>query len=277
MPGTQLETNGWRQGAVAPESATPQLLNVVGIGPEPGIILVVASQSCDIACNNLELDPHIEFLIARSIDSLNGNFTFNKNPRLLNLSLFARANDESISTEKYFEIKAFEKVFIPKQTLLDICPEPCSQLTMDENQRLAFVGWLSARYSRPALPTVFNNLISDADPRGKLREKAKKGSAELLGIYVEIFPDREIGPGEKYQANLLGLIPAGLTGDQKKAEAAINLHSEILKKAGIDVSSAIRAEDGISVATIKRFRRFYYDDLSFKDGADLPPETLTNL
>lgn len=277
MPGALLEANGWRQGVAAPESAIPQLLDAIGIGLEPGITLVAASQSCDIACNNLELDPCVEFLIARNIDSLNGNFTFNKNPRLLNLSLLARMDDESISTEKHFEIKAFEKVFIPKQTLLDICPEPCSQLTMDDNQRFAFVGWLSARYSRPALPTAFNNLISDADPKGRLREKAKKGSAELLGIYVEIFPDREISPGERYQVNLLGLIPAGLTGDQKKAEAAIELHSDVLKRAGIGVSSAIRAEDDISVATIKRFRRFYYDDLSFKDGADLPPETQANL
>jgi hypothetical protein len=45
-----------------------------------------------------------------------------------------------------------------------------------------------------------------------------------------------------------------------------------MRQAKMDVTVALRNESEVSIAVIKRFKRFYYDDLSFKAEAPLPPE-----
>ena len=83
MIGTQLENAGWRQGSVVRSSDLPQLLDIIDVPNEAGLELLLASQSCDIANNNLDIDPYIEVSIARKINTPNGNLTHNKNPRIL--------------------------------------------------------------------------------------------------------------------------------------------------------------------------------------------------
>lgn len=269
--GNQLEEAGWRQGSVVNPLDLQHLLDSIGIPYEVDLVLLLASQSCDIANNNVESDPYIELSVARRIEGAKGHLTHNKNPRILHTYITCRMSNGEVSTEENLELKAFEKIAIPKEKLVGLLPDLDSLL--EDRQLQSYVAWLAARYSRPALPTAFNNRIRVADPKGKLRDKAKKSNAHLVGIYVEILPDAEIKDDESYSVNLLGLLPAGFVGDSNKAENAINAYAEILRNAGMEVVSAIHTEDHISLASIKRFKRFYYDDLSLKEGTPLPPET----
>ena len=77
--------------------------------------------------------------------------------------------------------------------------------------------------------------------------------------------------------NLLGLVSAGFKGDLAEAELALNKYAEIMRRANVDVAAVLRKENEVSIAEIKRFKRFYYDDLSFKGGAPLPAEVETIL
>jgi hypothetical protein len=43
---------------------------------------------------------------------------------------------------------------------------------------------IAARYNRPALPTEFNNRVREAEPRGNLRNKAKKANQAPLPTEV---------------------------------------------------------------------------------------------
>jgi len=270
--GNKLEKAGWRQGSVVSNSDIRQLLDITGSIPyTEDLILLVASQSCDIANNNIEADPYVELSVARKIKDIKGHLTHNKNPRILHTHITCRTSDGDIFAEENLELRAFERIAILKEDLLSTKPDSGSVL--EDRQLKSYVAWLAARYSRPALPTTFNNRIRAADPRDKLRDKAKKGNEQLVGIYVEIIPDAEIMDGEFYNVNLLGILPAGFDGDSRKAENAINAYTVILRKAGMKVVSAIRTEDQISLAVIKRFKRFYYDDLSLKEDSLLPPET----
>lgn len=270
--GTHLEKAGWRQGSIVKHENIQRLLNIACMPHEAGLMLVVASQSCDIANNNLESEPCIELSIARKIHSPKGELTHNKNPRTLHTHLTSL--QDSVISEDHIELRAFEKYPVPKESFLEISPD--SDKVFEDKQLKSYVGWLSARYSRPALPTAFNNRVSKADPKGKLRKQANIGNEQLSGIYVEIFPDQEIEENEKYRVNLLGLLPARFTGDKSTAEATINAYAEMLKKAGMDVDYSLRTEDEVSIATINRFKRFYLDDLSFRGGTPLPPETTNN-
>ena len=272
MIGSQLEEDGWRQGSVVSTSDIQQLIDIIGgISFTDDLVLFVASQSCDIANNNVDTDPYIEFSVARKIDLAKGHLTHNKNPRILHMNVTCRTSDGDVFTEENLQLMAFERVVLHKESLVGLQPD--SDRVFEDRQRKSYVAWLAARYSRPALPTKFNDLIRATDPKGKLRDKAKKGNEQLVGIYVEIIPDAEIKDDESYNVNLLGLLPAGFSGDSSKAENAINTFAGVLRSAGMEVTVATRSEDQISLAAISRFKRFYYDDLSLKEEAPLPPET----
>ncbi len=209
---------------------------------------------------------------ARLIDKPNGNYQHNKNARLLHTKFVERRPGTDLSAEKNVEIKAFEKLFVPKRLLQGLVPATDRQIA-DYDAR-NFADWLAARYSRPALPTAFNNRIDAADPRGTLRDKAKKATNVLSGLYVEILPFAELKDTEQYQVNLLGTVPADFDGDLAKAEAALTKHAEILRAANMDVAHRLLKEDEISFAVIRRFKRFYYDDLSYRTVAPLPAELI---
>lgn len=272
MIGSQLEEAGWRQGSVVSASDIQQLIGIIGgISFTEDLVLLVASQSCDIANNKVDTDPYIELSVATKIEVPKGHLTHNKNPRILHTHITCRTSDGDVFTEENLELKAFERVVLQKEKLARLHPD--LDRVLEDRQLKSYVAWLAARYSRPALPTTFNDLIRAADPKGKLRDKAKRGNQQLVGIYVEIIPDAEIKDDESYNVNLLGLLPAGFAGDSSKAENAINAFADVLRRAGMEVTVATRTEDQISLAAIKRFKRFYYDDLSLKEETPLPPET----
>ena len=50
-----------------------------------------------------------------------------------------------------------------------------------------------------------------------------------------------------------------------------------MRQAGMNVVVAVKKEDELSVAAFKRFKRFYYDDLSFRQSTEYPPEVAANL
>lgn len=270
MIGTQLENAGWRQGSIIRSSDNEKIFGLLGLDYNPTAIFLISSQSCDIANNNTVLDPNVEVIYGNSIDILNGNCTHSKNPRILHTQALCRTNDENVSSALNVEFKATNKCFIDKEDLAQFSPDP--DRVMEYSNLRSFVAWLAARYSRPALPTAFNDRIRDADPKNKLREKVKKANTQLLGIYVELSPDGEVEADDNYAVNLLGLLPAGFSGDVTKAENAIDAYAETMRQAGMDVVAAVRTEDNVSVAFLNRFKRFYLDDLSYRDDTPLPPE-----
>jgi hypothetical protein len=269
--GDQLEKAGWRQGSILNSCHLEDIISIDNYPDLKNLVLIVASQSCDIANNNLHHDPYIEISIARKIESINGNLSFNKNPRMLHLALTINTENTDIYEEQAIELIAYEKIRIPKNSLVSLKPDPLR--IIETSQLDSYVYWLAARYSRPALPTEFNKRVAAADPKDKRKKKAKNANNYLSGIYVEIFPDREISADENYRINLLGLISIDFTGNITEAKDALNDYECILKNAGMDVTVKIANETEVSIAVIKRFKRFYYDDLSIKNKAPLPPET----
>lgn len=275
MIGDELEKAGWRQGEIIKSTDTTKIQDLIGHTIDDSLILIVASQSCDITCKELAIDPYIELSVAKRIEKLDGNLTHNKNPRLLHATLQIRTNNVDIYQEQHVELKAYEKLTAPKNCLLKLTPDGGSLLKATHLE--SYVSWLAARYSRPALPTEFNNRISAVDPKDKLRKKAKGANEQLSGIYVEVIPDSDISEDNIYRVNLLGLVASGFDGDLDETERALNSYAEIMREANMDVTVALRKESEVSIADIKRFKRFYYDDLSFKTGTAIPPEVETIL
>ena len=266
--GSQLEGAGWRQGSIVKPDDTRALMADLDRSHEEEITLLVASHSCDIANNNIQSDLYMELSVARRIPETDGNYTYSKNARLLHTHLTCSILDNGYDPEEVIALKAYEKLCIEKVRFLDIQPD--EDRILENSQLNDYVAWLAARYSRPALPTKFNDLIKAADPKDGLRKRAKKVSKQLKGIYVLIQPNREIGENEIYEVNLLGLVPASaaITDDVKEA---VQLHAKVLEKAGMEVDHNVKRENEISVAEHRNFIRLNYDDLSLRDGLPPPP------
>ncbi len=282
MTGTKLEKAGWRQGSIIKPEDIANILPRANtthdkIEYNNNLILVVASQSCDIASDSTDLEPIIELSVARQISEQNGNYVHNHSPRLLHTSILIRSDDINTSSyTQYIECRAFEKLFVPKECFDGMQPD--ASRILQEKFLESYVAWLAARYSRPALPTEFNNRISIVDPKDQRKKKVKKMNEHLSGIYIDISPNREIGCDEQYRVDLLGLVPAtfNLRGDlAKSVETLLGEYAEIMKQAGMDVQHVLSKEDEISVTEMRRFQRFYYDDLSFKEETFLPVEVST--
>jgi len=273
--GDELEKRGWRQGTIVQQTDNKEILELLNFPHEDDLILIIASQSCDIANNNIEDDPYIEVSIARCIDKSNGNLTHNKNPRSLHSSLQIHTEDTDIVRKQNIQLKAFDKLIINKGYFKHLTPD--RNCLLSDSELEGYVAWLASRYSRPALPTEFNNRIATIDPKSKLRKKAKGSNEQLSGIYVEINPDTELPKGENYSVNLLGLVSAEFEGDLEKVEIALNEYAAIMRQANMNVVAVLKKENEVSIADIKRFKRFYYDDLSFKNNTPLPPEVTNTL
>lgn len=271
MLGSVLEDSGWRQGSILSDDDFNQLFPQF---QNSGRIAIVCSQSCDIANNNMSYDPRVEFAIANVISKVDGNLTHGKNPRRLHTTIQELAGGIDLAREVHVDIIACERALIGKDDLQGMTP--CQRRRLGLSELKSFVWWLAARYSRPALPTVFNDLIRDADPKGsKMKSAAKKLNASLSGVYVQIHPEAEIDPAAgKYMVNLLGLVAPSFAGDKDQLERELAEVGAVLTDAGMDVKVRVVKESEISVAVFSSYKRFYYDDLSFRDSTALPVEVV---
>jgi len=229
-------------------------------------VLIVASQSCDIANRQ---HPFVELRVAFPVDKVNASYTHNNHPRKLNISVFA-TTEKGIQSQA-FEVNIHQKILVSKQKLTEVVY--CENSDLDEQTKRDFKYWLAAQYTRPALPTIFNNRLSAADPKKSRRKAAKSLHKDALGIYIEINPFSELPPEQQYSVNLLVMLEASADCDDAQVVASSEKIKDLMEAAGMNVNLQIRKETEISVALLKRFSRLYLDDLSFKDEfSTLPPD-----
>lgn len=275
MNGAALEKAGWLQGHILTGVIVFDVLRkadaIIGCDlnslNDKDLVLIVASQSCDIANNGV---PLVQFSIGYSIANVNGSFSHNKHPRTIHVS-YEKATERGIEP-KAVSISVLEKIFVSKNHLISISFD--ADCRFPEIEINSYVNWLAAHYNRPALPSVFNNRLQAADKGDKKkRQKAKALSADLLGIYAEIIPFSELPPEENYSVNLLGLLSVDAIEHIAAVKQQLDAYADLMRKANMDVKVVIQSEDKVSIATLRRFKRFYFDDLSFSDeNAHYPPE-----
>ncbi|MGB6824611.1 hypothetical protein [Psychrobacter sp.] len=262
-----LEDQGWRQGSFIKPETTLKLMDDIdsSFTISADDLLVVASQSCDVASSQEE---YIEISILRVIpfEEFKKEYSHNRNPRVLHIKTGSTKCDKTIA----LKLQAHEKIQIEKRLLEEYTPD--NSIDLSEETLNQYVDWLAGRYKRPALPTKFDQLIAAADKNGKKRKKiTKKANDFLTGIYVAIYPNRDISDDETYSVNLLGVA-----SDEESivsATEALDDYATILREAGMDVSDPkIGTEFQISVGTLRQYQRINFDYLSYEQGTSLPPD-----
>lgn len=269
-----LEEKGWLQGDfVEPNDVLALKKHFTDIPQDEEIYLIVASQSCDV-CAYIENEPFIEFSVARKVEKTDGNFEFNKNPRKLHLKVNDNSHTDAIHSIS-LELISHEKIKLRKEDIQKEYKEiePCKYLKLSQNIIQQYVGWLASRYNRPALPTEFERRFNNQWNKSKRDKIVEKSNNFLLGVYVDIAPDKEIDTNETYRVSLLFLTTPSISNEDMNAiEELAKKYQECLEAAtnikvvGYDIKS----EKQVSIATFKAYKRFYLDYLSYKHNTETP-------
>ncbi|HHF3085174.1 TPA: hypothetical protein ACPJ1F_003383 [Vibrio diabolicus] len=277
--GQQLEKRGWLQGSIIDKAQSLPLIYqgiCIDVNPDElaaqDFVLVVVTQSCNIANNGVNT---VQLAVAYHIESRDRNKEFNKHPRELDTRYNSLVDDtdgeeEVVLLEHNIRINIQEKIFIPKELLLGVDLD--TDLFFQNYEQSSFVDWLGAHYTKPALPTQFNDMIADIRKKKKkpTRNKEKALTADFLGVYVNIHPNRDLQDGEQYNVQLLGLVnPASDLGE---AEECLKNYATILSDAGMNVKTVAKYSTQVSVALLQDFKRFYLDELSYSEESDAPPD-----
>ncbi|WBA14804.1 hypothetical protein [Salinivibrio proteolyticus] len=186
--GSTLEARGWLQGCLIPKESAIDLLEqeatcCIDIDQpalaDDDFVLVVASQSCDIARNDV---PSVQMLVARVIEARDPQKSYNAHPRVLD-TYVTQVREDGLN-ELSLRISILEKVFVRKEHLVSIdCLDGIKWGIQEER---SYRNWLGEHYDRPALPTSFNDLLKSSDR--KLKKAAKQSNDHLYGIYIRLNP-----------------------------------------------------------------------------------------
>lgn len=265
--GGTLEAKGWLQGCIIPKDQAVALLEhgnttCIDINKtlllDDEFVLVVASQSCDIARDEV---PSVQLLVGRVIETMDPQKSYNAHPRLLDIYVTQVRGEEL--QELSIRVSILEKVFTPKENLVGI--DYLDGVTWGVQEERSYRNWLGEHYDRPALPTSFNDLLKRSE--SKLKKTAKQSNDHLYGIYIRLNPNRELIEGENYDVQLLGALTND--GDAQTAQDRINRYKEILEGAGINVTHAlVKEKKQISMAALEGMSRFHLDYLSYRTDTD---------
>jgi hypothetical protein len=223
----------WRQGFVLPPEAAAHfgLTNA----KDPGATcVVVVTHDCDLAIDNLDIDPEVEIIVGRTIEALGGNFTWGKSPRTLHYT--AQLGE----TTAHIELVTTSKRTLPKRELAQFEPNP--EFSLDGETLAVMRSWLSSRYNRAAFPDAFVNRMRDTKAEEKLVKALADHGKNVSFVYFDLDGGQciERTESDPYQLRIVLVFPPG--DDPDAAEDAASAAAEAVQRA---VSSRLEKGDSI--------------------------------
>ena len=261
-----LKSKGWKMGACFTRSSCPKLVeSMKEVHSQDELLVYIAiTHDCAIINPSLDAEPFLEYIVARPIGKLDGNFTHTKNPRKLHIEL----DIESSPTP--FELNIIDRAFLDRELLLQ--NKPAQDVCLKDSQKATLVRWLANRYMGQALPDQFEKRI---DPvRDKLNKLLSKPEANgMLAIYIELDPRNELENDKNY-ALTVALIyeePAlSILIDKASLDNYVKEMKAVFQKtSGINVSEVIPlSEKDFTLYQQRRMIRWRSDHCSFKQNMD---------
>lgn len=197
----------WKQGSLI----SNVILDELGLAEDPNQLGVVISHDCDLANENLSVEPHVELIVASRLDEADGNCQYAKNPRRLHLTWTGQEQAPSL----VLDMKVLNKKQVEKNVLSHY--EPLGEFELPLTEKRILQSWLAARYKRQALPDSLQMRLGEIF---KLLEKQGKRSSEgILGYWISFDPQEETTPEEPYDFILNIIYTIDIEGADKIAES----------------------------------------------------------
>ncbi|UIF88418.1 hypothetical protein [Cupriavidus sp. UYPR2.512] len=209
----------WRQGNVLPLAAMEHFLLSYPGGADAHCVVVV-SHDCDLANDNLTVEPDVEVIVGRIVQKVDGNFTWGKAPRTLHYA--ATRGGEPV----HIELVSTRKQSIAKSELARF--EPDETFGLDGKSLAVLRSWLGSRYNRAAFPDAFVKRMASTKADSKLSKALEKSSELISFVYFDVDAGKSIErkEGDPYQLGIVLVFAPGEDVDAS-AEAADRLATEI--------------------------------------------------
>jgi hypothetical protein len=170
-------STSWRQGSVIDRDT----LIAIGAVPAdaPGdCVGVVINHDCDLALDDITVEPLVEFIVGSDQPRPNGNFSWAKSTRTLQVEI-KKAGEPAI-----IQLGANNKQAVSKERLAPF--EPDGRYTLESRQLAALREWLAARYNRTAFPDEFNRRLDASGAPEKLKKLLATSTDLISFIYFDL-------------------------------------------------------------------------------------------
>lgn len=252
-------------GACFTQSSCPGLVSSMGENhsQDDTFVYITITHDCAIINPSLEAEPFLEYIVARPVDKLDGNFTHTKNPRKLHLEI-------SKSSPSPFELNIINRAFLDRRLLLR--NKPAQDICLNDRQKATLVRWLANRYMGQALPDEFEKRI---DPvRDKLNKVLGKTQANgILAIYINLNPREELASDKNYSLNVALVYEDAavkkLIDDNRLNQFVDDMRSVFQKASAIELAGVTPlSEKDFTLYQQRRMIRWRSDHHSFRQDMD---------
>ena len=214
-------------------------------------ICVAVSHDCDIAQEDLEAEPYVEFIRGRVLDKIDGSKANAKSPRDLHL--------ECTREDRVLRLgfSASEKFRLEKTSLLGHSPEG----GLSPNAIRILKIWLAARYNRQAFPDDFDHAMRPV--LKQIDKLAQKNSKDITGIFVDFRPRNDSLSGDGEYTVDLSIVHSLLPPDDKALEDA----AQALEKkfeGSMDLRCLVFHESGFTLEDLRSVREIRLEHISLK-------------
>jgi hypothetical protein len=270
MAATWTRNTPWRQGHVLTAEAA-QALGLSHPETPDSTCVVVIGHDCDLANDDLQVEPDVEVIVGRRLPKGDGNYFWAKSPRTLHVDVLKNA------TAVVVELTAIAKRLIPKQALAAFAPD--AAYSFSGKSLSALRSWLGVRYNRAAFPDPFVNRLSRFKVDKRLAKLIEPVGKLLSAVYFDVDGGKEIdhSDGSPYELKIVLAYPPGDDPEQT-AEDVEKLSIEITdlfgkkhfdqasgKWNGIDLKACMPiSEDDLRVSTARLLTQWHLEYMTLK-------------
>lgn len=270
------ETTPWRQGCLLPLSAIQTLGLSHPENPEITCV-VVTSHDCDLANDDLDVEPDVEVIIGCHPKQVNGNFFWAKAPRTLHLEVIQDGTPVTI------ELTATAKRLVLKEKLAAFIPN--ATYSMSGKSLDVLRSWLAIRYNRAAFPDAFVCRLSQSKIDKRLAKLIEPLGQHLSAVYFDVDGGRELDRSDDsaYELKIALVYPPG--DDPEKVADEVEALERSIEKLfagqhydlatntwnGVELKSCMSiSEDDLTVSKARSLTQWRLEHMTLKADDEQP-------
>lgn len=260
----------WRQGHILTMDAAEALGLLHPEAPDSTCVVVIG-HDCDLANDDLQVEPDVEVIIGRRLDQGNGSYFWAKAPRTLHVDVL-RGDAAAI-----IELVATSKRLVSKQALATFSPD--TAYSFSGKALSALRSWLAVRYNRAAFPDAFVDRMAQSKVDKRLTKIIEPVGNLLSAVYFDVDKGMDINhydgspyelkivlaydPGEEPEqaADSLEKLEAAITGEFEKRhfDHALGQWNGIALKTCMSIS-----EDDLRVGQVRKLTEWRLEYMTLK-------------
>lgn len=234
--------------------------------------MVVISHDCDLANDDLEVEPEVEVIVGRTVATTNGNFAWGKAPRTLHL--VAHQNGTPVN----IELANTRKRVLLKSALAQF--EPDSAFALDGPALSTVRSWLASRYNRAAFPDAFVRRMRETKAESKLAGVLKDSGALISFVYFDLDKGAcvEREDGDPYQLSIVLVFQSGVDPEKAADDADFiadsvreAVEARLRDRSSITLESCLAiSEDDITVSKARVLTQWRLEHMTLQAESDQP-------